>query len=50
MRYKSLGFGKGVSTLAEQYADEALSLPIYNGIRREEVEHVIASCNGYKIQ
>ncbi len=40
--YGSLGYSKGDFPIAEEIAETALSLPIFPGIRREQVEHV---CN-----
>ena len=46
--YAYLGHKKGDFPLAEQYADEVLSLPMFNGMRDEEVEYVIEVCNYYE--
>lgn len=39
--YQSLGMKKGDLPITEQYADEVLSLPLYNGMTIEEQEEVI---------
>ncbi|MBI3303763.1 MAG: DegT/DnrJ/EryC1/StrS family aminotransferase, partial [Deltaproteobacteria bacterium] len=38
--YKSLGVTKGFFPIAEQYADEVLSLPMYPGLQEEHIERV----------
>lgn len=43
--YKYLGYQKGDFPIAEQYADEVLSLPIYNGMTGEEQQYVIDNIN-----
>lgn len=45
--YRHLGYGQGDFPISEQYADEVLSLPMFNGITEEEIEYVIAICNAY---
>lgn len=45
--YQYLGFKKGDFPVAEKYADEVLSMPIYNGITEEEQEHVIRALNEF---
>lgn len=45
--YKYLGFQKGDFPITETYADEVLSLPIYNGITEEEQEYVINALNNF---
>lgn len=45
--YQYLGYKKGDFPIAEQYADEVLSLPIYNGITEEEQEYVIDILNKF---
>lgn len=39
--YQTLGLQKGDLPITEQYADEVLSLPLYNGMTMEEQEEVI---------
>ena len=46
--YKRLGYGKGDFPIAEQYAEEVLSMPMFNGMREEEAEYVIEVCNNYR--
>ena len=46
--YEHLGYRRGDFPIAEQYADEVLSLPMFNGMREDEVEYVIEVCNGYE--
>lgn len=43
--YAYLGYPKGSFPVTEQYADEVLSLPLYNGMHREEQEYVIQVIN-----
>lgn len=45
--YRYLGHGAGDFPITEQYADEVLSLPIFNGMTDDEIEYVIAICNAY---
>lgn len=45
--YQYLGFKKGDFPIAEAYADEVLSLPIYNGITKEEQDYVIDALNRF---
>lgn len=45
--YRYLGYGAGDFPITEQYADEVLSLPMFNGMTDEEIEYVIAICNAY---
>ena len=45
--YKKLGYVKGDFPISEQYADEVLSLPMFNGMRDDEVEYIIDRCNTY---
>jgi len=46
--YSYLGMGKGSLPITEQYADEVLSLPMYNGLTSEEQAYVIDVINGYE--
>lgn len=39
--YQYLGYKKGDFPIAEQYANEVLSLPIYNGMTKDEQKYVI---------
>lgn len=45
--YQYLGLGKGSYPIAEQYADEVLSLPMYNGMTEEEQSFVIDRINAF---
>ncbi len=45
--YSYLGYKKGDFPITEQYADEVLSLPIYNGMTEEEQRIVIATINEF---
>ena len=47
--YKYLGYKKGDFPVAEQYADEVLSLPMYNGMKESEQTAVIDAINRFKI-
>lgn len=46
--YKGLGYKQGDFPVTEQYADEVLSLPIYNGMTDAEISYVIDTVNAYK--
>ena len=46
--YAYLGKKKGDYPIAERYADEVLSLPMYNGMTDDEQSIVIEAINGYK--
>lgn len=46
--YKYLGHTKGDYPIAEKYANEVLSLPMYNGITKEEMERVVEAINEFK--
>lgn len=45
--YRYLGAKKGDYPIAEQYADEVLSLPIYTGMTTEEQAYVIEKINAF---
>lgn len=47
--YAYLGWKKGDFPIAEQYADEVLSLPMYNGMTEEEQSYVIEKINAFRI-
>lgn len=47
--YAYLGFHKGNFPIAERYADEVLSLPMYNGMTAEEQRYVIDAINQWKL-
>ena len=46
--YSYLGIKKGAYPIAEQYAREVLSLPIYNGMTKAEQDYVINTVNAFK--
>lgn len=46
--YEYLGYHRGDFPIAEKYADEVLSLPIYNGISDEELQYVIEKINEFR--
>lgn len=45
--YEYLGHKKGFLPITEKYADEVLSLPLYNGMTAEEQEKVIDTVNRF---
>lgn len=47
--YSYLGYQKGDFPLAEQYADQVLSLPMFNGMTEKEIDYVCRICNEYKM-
>ncbi|MBQ6217594.1 MAG: DegT/DnrJ/EryC1/StrS family aminotransferase [Erysipelotrichaceae bacterium] len=46
--YAYLGYKKGDFPIAERYADEVVSLPMYNGISSEELDYVIDALNRFE--
>ena len=46
--YKRFGYKKGDYPIAEKYADEVLSIPLYNGITQEEQDYVIEILNRFR--
>ena len=46
--YAYLGFRRGDFPIAEQYADEVLSLPMYNGMTEEEQTYIIEKINAFR--
>lgn len=46
--YKDLGYKVGDLPIAEKYANEVLSIPMYNGITKEEQDFVIDKLNSFK--
>lgn len=46
--YRHLGYGPGDFPIAERYAKEVLSLPMYNGMYKEEQDHVIRQINAFE--
>lgn len=45
--YRKFGYQKGAFPIAEQYADEVLSLPLYTGMAKEEQDYVIERLNAF---
>ncbi|MHD0319367.1 DegT/DnrJ/EryC1/StrS family aminotransferase [Fusobacterium sp. THCT1E2] len=45
--YEYLGYKKGDFPIAERYAETVISLPIYNGMIKEEIDYVIEKINKY---
>lgn len=45
--YQYLGYHKGDFPIAERFASEVLSLPMYNGMTEEEQEYVITAINKF---
>lgn len=45
--YGYLGYKKGDFPIAEQYAEEVLSLPMFNGIADKEIRYLIRVVNAY---
>ena len=45
--YKYLGYKRGDFPIAEKYADEVLSLPMYNGMTDEDQQRVIEAINRF---
>ena len=45
--YAYLGLGEGSFPVAEALARQCLSLPIFPGMREDEVEHVVAAVKGF---
>lgn len=45
--YESLGYHKGDFPITEAYADEVLSIPMYNGLTYEEQDRVIDALNRF---
>lgn len=46
--YKYLGYKQGDFPIAEKYANEVLSLPMYNGMSKEEQDYIIHILNAFK--
>ena len=45
--YKHMGYVKGAFPITEQYANEVLSLPLYNGMAKEEQDYIIEALNKF---
>ncbi|MBW9157004.1 DegT/DnrJ/EryC1/StrS family aminotransferase [Clostridium tagluense] len=48
--YKYLNIPKGSLPITEKYADEVLSLPLYNGMTEEELDYVINMINNWEVK
>ena len=46
--YQYLGHSKGAFPITERLADTVLSIPMYNGMTREEQDYVIAALNAFE--
>ena len=46
--YKYLGYKKGDLPITEKYANEVLSLPMYNGMTDKEISYVVSNVNNFK--
>ena len=46
--YRDLGYKVGDYPITEDYANTIISLPLYNGITKEEIDYVIERINDYK--
>ena len=46
--YSYLGYHKGDFPITEKYAEEILSIPMYNGMTREEQDFIIEAINDFK--
>lgn len=46
--YQYLGHGKGYLPITEHFADTVLSIPMYNGMTKEEQEYVIDALNRFE--
>lgn len=46
--YKYLGYKKGDFPMTEKYAETVLSLPLYNGMTKEELDYIIDKINKYE--
>jgi dTDP-4-amino-4,6-dideoxygalactose transaminase len=47
--YKCLGYAKGAFPVAERFANEVLSLPMYNGYSGEEQSYVTDAINRFSV-
>lgn len=46
--YKYLGYKVGDYPITEDYANTVISLPLYNGMTKEEIDYVVKKINEYK--
>lgn len=47
--YQYLGLGEGTLPITESYAKMVLSIPLYNGMSKEEQDWVIEKINGFRM-
>ena len=47
--YAYLGYKKGDFPIAEKYAGEVLSIPMYNGMTEDEIQSVINAINSFEV-
>lgn len=47
--YAYLGLGEGTLPITEKYANEVLSIPLYNGMTKEEQDYVIDAINEFRL-
>lgn len=47
--YAYLGYRKGAYPVTEMYAEEVLSIPLYNGMTEEEIRRVVGCLNQWEI-
>ena len=47
--YKKLGYSKGDFPITENYSNQILSLPLYNGMTDEEVDYVVKFVNDFQV-
>lgn len=48
--YRYMNIEKGSLPITEKYAEEVLSLPLYNGMEKEEVKYVINVINNFEVK
>ena len=46
-QYQYLGYKEGDFPVTEEYANEVLSIPLYNGMTKEEQDYVIECINQF---
>lgn len=46
--YAGLGIRRGCLPITEQYSEEIVSLPLYNGLKKDEQDYIIAVINNWK--
>lgn len=45
--YRTLGYGRGDLPITEEYADTVLSIPLYTGMKEEELSYTIECINSF---